>query len=110
MVMVTVGSTLKRKNKELMMDDKLKIKEFLDLFEKRVKTSDSYASRALYKLLKEYESKLPNIDDYFHKAFRQIDVTDSGNIDMAIWLLINESDDFWYCHGVVNKDKFVDLV
>ena len=87
------------------MNDKVKIKQFLELFEKRTKTSDSYASRALYKLLSEYESKLPNIDDYFHKAFRQIDVTDSGNIDMAIWFLIHESDDFWYCYGVINKDN-----
>ncbi len=87
------------------MNDQVKIKQFLELFEKRTKTSDSYASRALYKLLKEYESDLPDIDGYFHKAFRQTDVTDSANIDMAIWLLINESDDFWYCYGVVNKDE-----
>lgn len=87
-----------------MTSDKLKIKQFLELFEKRTKTSDSYTSKALYSLLKKYESELQNIDGYFHKAFRQVDVTDSGHIDTAIWCLIHESDDFWYCYGVINKD------
>ena len=31
----------------------------------------------------------------FHKSFRQIDVTDSGQKDMAIWHLLDNAKIFW---------------
>ncbi len=57
--------------------------------------SASYADRALYRILLAYKDDLPVLDSYFHLAFRQTDVTDSGDIDMAIWFLLNYSELFW---------------
>jgi hypothetical protein len=34
-------------------------------------------------MLMEHKDKLPRLDGYFDKAFRQIDVTDSGHYDMV---------------------------
>lgn len=55
------------------------------------------ADRALFILLNKNRDKLPALDDYFHKAFRQIDVTDSGTTDMVIWHLLGGSELFWKC-------------
>lgn len=64
--------------------------------------------RALLYLLEEFKNDLPEVDHYFHKAFRQVDVTDSGRIDAAIWQLIGLSTTFWQAFNEVteNKDKF----
>lgn len=84
-----------------------KIEELLNLFEQKTHDLSGF-ERGLYFLLKEFESNLPEIDDYFHKAFRQIDVTNSGKIDMAIWNALQESNIFWECFAIVtskdNKD------
>lgn len=61
--------------------------------------------RGLYHLLKANETKLPPLDDYFHKAFRQVDVTESGHTDMAIWQALQESKVFWRCFESVQPEK-----
>jgi len=41
----------------------------------------------IYRVVEDLES--------FHKWFRQQDVMDDGNLDMAIWLLIGSDSFFW---------------
>jgi len=64
-----------------------------------------YAERALFHLLEKWKDRLPPLNHYFHKAFRQVDVTDDGNTDMAIWCLLNQSKLFWECLTIVRKRK-----
>ena len=59
----------------------------------------------MFCLLKHWEDKLPILDDYFHKAFRQTDVTDEGYIDIAIWSLLNDSTLFWRLFERVQGEK-----
>lgn len=63
--------------------------------------------RALLYLLEEFEEDLPEVDAYFHKAFRQVDVTNSGRIDAAIWQLIGLSDTFWEAFDEVTSNEFL---
>lgn len=49
----------------------------------------------LLNMLIEHKDKLPDFDDYFHKAFRQCDVTESGHHDMVFWHLLNTCSIFW---------------
>jgi hypothetical protein len=53
------------------------------------------ADRALWHALTRWKDRLPELDDYFHKCFRQCDVTDDGHTDMVIWNLLNHSKRFW---------------
>lgn len=53
------------------------------------------ADRALWHALTKWKKELPALDDYFHKAFRQTDVTDCGHADMIIWNLLGHSERFW---------------
>ncbi len=70
------------------------------------KTKDDWGfERGLWHLLKAHESELPGPDGYFHKAFRQVDVTDSGHTDMAIWQALQESKIFWLCFESVQEEK-----
>lgn len=58
--------------------------------------------RGLYLLLKAFADDLPEINDNFHKAFRQtdvIDVGDHGAVDMAVWHLLHKSTIFWEVFG-----------
>lgn len=55
------------------------------------------ADRALYVLLREHEADLPDIAPDFHKMFRQVDVTPSAAVDIAIWHLIHASKEFGEC-------------
>ena len=65
--------------------------------------------RALYLLLCQFEDKLPELDDRFHKMFRQVDVIDEyPQVDMAIWHLLHESGSFWRCYDEVVKGE-IDL-
>lgn len=57
--------------------------------------SNYYADSALVLLLVKYRDVLPTMDGYFHKCFRQCDVTDSGTIDMVIHKLLDQSVRFW---------------
>ena len=78
----------------------IETKEFLLQFDKEIKRIASIHSsdRALHILLSKYEKKLPDeIEDidYFHKMFRQKDVTDANGMDMVIWHLIGSSQEFF---------------
>ncbi len=57
--------------------------------------SNYYADSALVLLLIKYRDALPTMDGYFHKCFRQCDVTDNGTIDMVIHKLLDQSVRFW---------------
>lgn len=56
--------------------------------------NDFSGDMAVLKLLDEcaegFNNVLENGDRYFvYKCFRQVDMSNSGNVDMAIWYLIN---------------------
>ena len=70
-------------------------------------TKDSWGfERSLYHLLKAHESELPELNGYFHKAFRQVDVTESGHVDMAIWQALQQSKVFWlYFEGAQSEKE-----
>lgn len=61
--------------------------------------------RALWHLLTRWQGQLPDLDGYFHKAFRQVDVSDDGDTDMAIWNLLNHSRLFWNIFDDVVKKR-----
>ncbi len=83
-----------------------KVKKLLSIFKKKVEEKGSHADTALWYLLKDNEEYLPDVDGYFHKAFRQIDVTPSGKVDCAIWELLEGTDLFWEVFGtVMGQDK-----
>lgn len=63
--------------------------------------------RGLYHLLKAHQSVLPYANHYFQKAFRQIDITGSGHLDMAIWQALHDSDVFWNCFESVQDEKVI---
>lgn len=62
-------------------------------------TSSANKERALWNLLKSQEVVVKEYFEtdinYFHKAFRQVDVTASGYLDTAIWELLDEATIFW---------------
>jgi len=81
----------------------IKTKDFLIIFSNIIKNSNKlYSSdRALYLLLVKYEKELPDtIEDinWFHKMFRQIDITEEKYIDTIIWNLIGCSEYIWYVY------------
>lgn len=81
------------------METRKDIELLLSLYRTELDTHDKlhieFIDWALYHLLVANKSKLPELDDYFHKAFRQVDVTDSGNTDAAIWVLLSGAKLFW---------------
>ena len=76
------------------MNEDPKIAKLLEHMEERLPGSKP-VDKALWHLLKRHEEKLPALDGYFHKAFRQIDVCDTAHDDMAIWHLLQSSHLFW---------------
>ena len=80
-----------------------KTEKLLKLLDAETKSVGGF-ERALYCLLKCHEAKLPEVDGYFHKALRQVDVTDSGLTDAAIWLMLDASVIFWDCFEKVSKE------
>ena len=70
------------------------IERMLKLYDDATKNCDTH-ERALWHLLKRWESNLPELDGYFHKFFRQCDATDDGHTDMAIWGLLHDAPIFW---------------
>ena len=78
------------------------IKTLIEQLGQQAKTS---ADHALHKLLTIHADQLPAINDYFHKAFRQGDVTDDGKVDMEIWELIHESHAFWEVFNKMPESK-----
>lgn len=69
-----------------------------------VLTKEQDKERALWNLLKANEKHITGLIEqdptghWFHKAHRQIDVCDSGYMDMAIWILLYEAELFWVMH------------
>lgn len=81
------------------------IDRVLKLLDERSSKSDSMPDRALWHMLAHHRDELPVLDGYFHKAFRQVDVTDSGHHDMTIWCLLYNSTLFWECLTECRKRK-----
>lgn len=77
-----------------------KISKLITLFGDETQNTTG-VDRELYLLLHKYQGVLPEPDENFHKAFRQMDITDDGNVDMQIWKLLHESDIFWKCFIIV---------
>lgn len=69
-----------------------------------------HVERALWNLLCHAREELPVLDDYFHKSFRQVDVTSSGALDMALWNLLSASELFWECFDIARGVKDDDVV
>lgn len=67
------------------------------------KTSNS--DKALYLLLEQYQDRLPELDDRFHKSFRQTNVTKNDDIDKAIHSLLYTSAIFWNIFEQVQQEK-----
>jgi hypothetical protein len=80
--------------------------ELLEKYDKITKEFDK--ERALWNLLKANEKHITGLIEedptgyWFHKAFRQTDVTDNGYTDMAIWILLSEASLFW---GMLEDNK-----
>lgn len=74
-------------------------KELLEKYDKITKEANK--ERALWNLLKANEKHIEGLIEkdqtghWFHKAHRQIDVTGSGYMDMAIWHLLTDASLFW---------------
>lgn len=86
----------------------IKLTRLLELFdEESLKDFKNPAGRALWHLLTRWKDELPTLDGYFIKAFRQVDVTDDGNTDMAIWNLLNSESatTFWKLFERVQREK-----
>ena len=84
---------------------KIEYERLIKEYEQIIKPHMCYTDNALLRMLKEHKKDIENIMDFlhddptgfrFHKAFRQIDVTDNANYDMVIWNLINASEWFFY--------------
>jgi hypothetical protein len=77
----------------------LTTKELLEKYDKI--TTKANKERALWNLLKANEKHIEGLIEqdatgaWFHKAHRTADVTDSGYMDMAIWILLDEATLFW---------------
>ena len=88
----------------------IKTKDFLLKFDKAISRKIHNADSALLILLKKYENNLPEeIDDidWFHKMFRQIDITEEPMMDEVIWHLIGDSDVFFDVYEIMrDKNEF----
>lgn len=75
----------------------IKFSEFIIIYDNLTKERNK--ERALWNaLMAEWTKVQPLFDediDYFHKAFRQMDVTKTGYMDMVIWILLDEAELFW---------------
>lgn len=78
-------------------DTNIKQKEFLEKLD--VATANlGGAERALWVLLDSEKDNIfipDNDPSWLHKSFRQTDVTKSGKLDWAIWLLMGWSTIIW---------------
>ncbi len=76
-----------------------KIKKVLKLYDTASYAAKSPVDRALWHMLKRWEDKLPEMlpDDpeWFHRAFRQVDVLPTGNEDMVVYCLLINRKMFW---------------
>lgn len=87
--------------------------EFLELYDEHTRNAiiNHGTDRALFHLLTANRQKLGDFPKtsteryYFHKMFRQTDVTGNGNTDMAIWVLIADSPTIMGCMAKYIRDK-----
>lgn len=74
-----------------------------ELLEKYDKATKGTKERPLFLILKANEKHIKGLIEedasgfWFHKAHRTVDVTESGYMDSAIWLLLREAEIFWRC-------------
>ena len=72
-----------------------------ELLEKYDEASEGTNERPLYLILKANAKHINGLIEndpsgaWFHKAHRTIDVTESGYMDTAIWLLLGQAEIFW---------------
>lgn len=82
---------------------------FIEIYEDNINKADYShqipVERALLHALKEFREALPPLDDYFHKAFRQVDVLDSGHLDMLMWNLLTAATIFWQTWEELEADE-----
>ena len=73
------------------------LKDFDDVSQRasRLDLTNADGDRALWHMLMRWRERLPELDGYFHKCFRQCDVTDTGHEDMVIHCLLSQSVRFW---------------
>lgn len=79
--------------------------ELFDRMSQQDMSANRYAERALFQALSRHVDRLPKLDYYFHKAFRQVDVTGNGHDDMVIWCLLNQSELFWGALKAARKER-----
>lgn len=78
------------------MTDKLLIDRLISGMEAVCVRGEATAvDAALWHALRLWRDKLPELDGYFHKAFRQCDVLGNGDADMVMWHLLDGSELFW---------------
>jgi hypothetical protein len=86
-----------------------KLEKLLEIMNERTRKSDIAWERALYHLLCCYKDKLPPLNYYFHKAFRQTDVTadivGNGHLDMVFYNLLYDSVIFWEIFDELDEEK-----
>jgi hypothetical protein len=86
----------KKKAKPSVFEIEIEFDKLMLEFDKRTLNGRSYTDRALYHLIAEHRKDLEGMSPgYFHKAFRQTDVTKSAHIDMAFWQLLQDAPVFW---------------
>ena len=83
-----------------MMTQAEKVVKLLELYgeaSKLAAEAGNYTERALWHMLTRWKDELPEIvpGDWFHKAFRQVDVLGSGEEDMVVWCLLYDVTIFW---------------
>lgn len=94
-----------------MTEERVKYDQVLELFKELTDDLDKDpAERALYLLLLEHRDRMPALEteeqyQYFHKAFRQVDVMDTGNMDLVFYNLLHYSQLFWLACEEVFHDK-----
>ena len=95
----------KQKNDTAPTIGQQRLVRLLELLDKESREDiNGYADRALWHALTRWKDSLPELDDYFHKCFRQCDVTDDGHTDMVIWNLLNHSQRFWRLFEMVQDE------
>lgn len=93
-----------------MSKNTVKIDKILKMMDQKTRKEWLPVERALFHLLKQHKEELPELNNYFHKAFRQVDVINdgSGHMDMAIYNLLDASKIFWEYFEIVCKEGGLD--
>ena len=84
------------------------IDRLLSRMEEEIEAGGSKASpveKALWHALRFWRNDLPELDGYFHKAFRQTDVLDCADANMILWHLLDGSKLFWKLFNEVTAEN-----